>query len=123
MADYRYKVSIIKQPEPDLFRVTWLDMEKRTENFFEISAPKMIEMTENRLKSWKKPENRLAAGRELFGFLDGNPRYFSNLLDEAAGANLSPVVYLSACRETEDWPFVLTTRGRRAPNLGEIFPM
>jgi len=113
MADYRYKVSITKQAEPGLFRVAWLDMEKGTENSFGVSASKIIEMSENRLKSWKKPENRLAAGKELFDFLDGSPRYFSNLLDAASAGKFSPLVYLTACRETEDWPFESMAQGER----------
>ncbi len=108
MTDYRYQVSITKQPDTGRFRVNWLDMEKRTENFFEVSAP---QITEGRLKSWKKPEYRLATGRGLFDFLDGSSRYFSNLLDEAADENRYPLVYLTAGRETEDWPFELIARG------------
>ncbi|MDQ1355068.1 MAG: hypothetical protein QG657_5377, partial [Acidobacteriota bacterium] len=113
MADYRYKVSISKQAEPGLFRVTWLDMEKKTENSFKVPVSKITEMSEKLLKSWKKPGNRFAAGKELFDFLDGSPRFFSNLLDEAAGKNFSPLVYLTACRETEDWPFELMAQGER----------
>jgi len=108
MTDYRYQVSITKQPETGLFRVTWLDMEKRKETSFDVPAP---DLTGGRLNSWKKTEYRLDAGRELFQFLDGTPRSFSNLLAEAAGEKLYPLVYLTACRETEDWPFELVARG------------
>jgi len=110
MTDYRYQVSITKQPETGLFRVTWLDMERQIETFFEVSAPGM---TADRLKSWKHPGNRLAVGRELFQFLDGSQRYFSGLLEKAAGENLFPLVYLTAGRECEDWPFELIAQGDR----------
>jgi hypothetical protein len=66
---------------------------------------------EDRLKSWKKPGNRLAAGRELFHFLDGTQGYFSSLLKKAADENLFPLVYLTAGRESGDWPFELIARG------------
>jgi hypothetical protein len=108
MTDYRYQVSITKQPDTGLFRVTWLDMEKQEKTFFEVPAPKVME---GRLKSWKHPGNRLAVGRELFQFLDGSQRYFSGLLEKAAAENLYPLVYLTACRESEDWPFELIARG------------
>jgi hypothetical protein len=108
MAGYRYQVSITKQPDTGLFRVTWLDMEKCIETFFEVPDPQVME---DRLKSWKKPGNRLAAGRELFHFLDGTQGYFSSLLKKAADENLFPLVYLTAGRESGDWPFELIARG------------
>jgi tetratricopeptide (TPR) repeat protein len=110
MMDYRFQVNITKPGGSASFRVSWLDMEKQADTSFEIPASRVME---ERLKSWKKPGKRLAAGQELFKFLDGSQGYFTGLLEKAGGVNRIPLVYINACRETEDWPFELAARGDR----------
>ena len=110
MMDYRFQVNITKPGGSASFRVSWLDMEKQADTSFEVPASRVME---ERLKSWKKPGKRLAAGQELFKFLDGGQGYFTSLLEKAGGVNRIPLVYINACRETEDWPFELAARGDR----------
>jgi tetratricopeptide (TPR) repeat protein len=110
MMDYRYQVNITKPEGSASLRVSWQDMEKQVDTSFEVPASPVMK---ERLKSWRKPMNRLAAGQELFKLLDGCQGYFSRLLEKAGRENRIPLVYIKACRETEDWPFELAAQGNR----------
>jgi tetratricopeptide (TPR) repeat protein len=110
MMDYRYQVNITKPDSAASFRVSWQDMEKQVDTSFEVPASPAVK---ERLKSWRKPMNRLAAGQELFKLLDGSQGYFTGLLEKAGRENRIPLVYIKACRDTEDWPFELAAQGDR----------
>ena len=105
-----YKV-IIAKVDKNLFKVTWINEEAKTETNFEQSSANITAREVKRL--WEQPdeEQQKIIGEKLFNFLDGGSHYFQRALDNVPhGESLH--VYLCPCKETADWPFELLVRDR-----------
>jgi hypothetical protein len=104
-----YYVSIKPAEEENLFNITWQDEESKTQISF---INRQNNPQKDLLTGWEKTSKHLEIGENLFDFLDGgsNTRYFSQVLDKAAGLKKKIQINLRTCEETADWPFELIAK-------------
>jgi hypothetical protein len=104
-----YNVTIKPVEKENNFNITWQDGESKTQISFinRLTIPQ-----EDLLTGWEKASNHLEIGENLFYFLDGtnDTRYFSQVLDKAAGLKKKIQINLRTCEETADWPFELIAK-------------
>ena len=96
-----HKIVVEPVDKADQFRITWLDIEKGTQQTFQQPLPVKPED----LTSWQDARRALEVGAKLYRFLDGDCRCLATALAEAARRNEIPVLYLGTCKEAADWPF------------------
>lgn len=99
-----YNVTIEAAGAHNRFRVTWLDVEKNSQDYFDMEAT----VTPEEIKHlWRYSNHQLPIGQKLFRFLDGDARHFMRVLDRADREGEMLQVRLWTCEQTADWPFEL----------------
>jgi hypothetical protein len=107
MAVIIYDVSIESTGTANRFLVAWKDQETGKTDSFEET----IDMSREESQWWwQMPRHRLIIGKKLFTFLDGKNHFFEQALEQAKLKGDSLIINLTACRETEDWPFEILAK-------------
>ncbi|HLP58113.1 MAG TPA: hypothetical protein VK186_04750, partial [Candidatus Deferrimicrobium sp.] len=109
MAQLSYKITVEPAGETDQFLITWLDIEKKTQQSFQHPLP----VTPEDLASWHGMRRAQEVGEKLYRFLDGDCRCLATALAEAARRSEIPVLYLCTCKDSADWPFECLAQGEK----------
>jgi tetratricopeptide (TPR) repeat protein len=107
MAVVIFDVSIESTGTINRFLVAWKNQETGKTGSFDET----IDMSREESQwLWQMPRHRLIIGKKLFNFLDGKNHFFEQALEQAKLKGDSPIINLTACRETEDWPFEILAK-------------
>lgn len=113
-----YKVKIEPIPKKDAFGITWTNVGKQTDDYFEQSdfflTPDEVE------RLWLTVKHQLGIGQKLFRFLEGDARHLHRALDEAAKQGEALLLQLRACKEVADWPFELLAQNHSFLLAGRV---
>jgi CHAT domain len=97
-----YNVSI--QTASDIFKITWENVANKDRYCLRNN---LAIIDHEDFKNWETSSKQLKIGEALFHFLDGDSRYFSQILDKGYKRGETLRINLSTCKETADWPFEL----------------
>jgi len=100
-----FKITVKKTTKQDIYNITWLNKQTRSEEPFESSASDLTE--DELLHLWTEAKHQLPIGQKLFRFLDGDRRFLEQAVSQGQKEDKPVILQLDACPEVENWPFEL----------------